>query len=186
MLPLLHGSAQECVQAREQNSKHTLLLVNGLLSLVASLRGLGCVCGLLAQMVVVVDDENRENEGDLIMAGALVTPESMAFIVKHTSGLVCAAAAPHILDRLEIPLMVNSSQNEDAMRTAFTVSVVSLTSLCRGRSILTRLLRQHGDLEPGRGRCVWHCLHHACCKCVHCIFQWQESLVSLLLAGRTR
>ena len=76
-------------------------------------------------MVVVMDAEDRENEGDIIMAASHATAEKMAFIVRHCSGLVCVAAPGAILDRLEIPLMVPPAFNHDSMGTAFTVSVVS-------------------------------------------------------------
>ncbi|KAK7246727.1 hypothetical protein RIF29_41597 [Crotalaria pallida] len=75
------------------------------------------------KMVVVVDDEDRENEGDLIMAAQLATPEAMAFIVKHGTGIVCVSMKEEALDRLELPLMVNSKDNTDKLRTAFTVTV---------------------------------------------------------------
>jgi len=72
-------------------------------------------------IVVVVDDEDRENEGDLIMAADAVTPEKIAFFVNHTSGLICAPLTPERLEELELPLMV--AANTEAQRTAFTVSV---------------------------------------------------------------
>ena len=75
-------------------------------------------------MVVVVDDEDRENEGDLIMAAQLATPEAMAFIVKHGTGIVCISMKEEDLERLELPLMVNSQYNDEKLRTAFTVTVV--------------------------------------------------------------
>ncbi|KAK7331736.1 hypothetical protein VNO80_28474 [Phaseolus coccineus] len=75
------------------------------------------------KMVVVVDDEDRENEGDLIMAAQLATPEAMAFIVKHGTGIVCVSMKEEDLDRLELPLMVNSKDNEEKLCTAFTVTV---------------------------------------------------------------
>ncbi|XP_051147166.1 bifunctional riboflavin biosynthesis protein RIBA 1, chloroplastic-like [Andrographis paniculata] len=75
------------------------------------------------KMVVVVDDEDRENEGDLIMAASKVTPEAMAFIVKHGTGIVCVSMKEEDLDRLRLPLMVNHKDNEEKLRTAFTVSV---------------------------------------------------------------
>ncbi|KAJ0743981.1 putative GTP cyclohydrolase II, 3,4-dihydroxy-2-butanone-4-phosphate synthase [Helianthus annuus] len=75
------------------------------------------------KMVVVVDDEDRENEGDLIMAASCVTPEAMAFIVKHGTGIVCVSMKDEDLDRLELPLMVTHKDNADKMCTAFTVSV---------------------------------------------------------------
>jgi 3,4-dihydroxy 2-butanone 4-phosphate synthase/GTP cyclohydrolase II len=80
---------------------------------------------LFVQFVVVVDDEDRENEGDLIMAASLATPEAMAFIVKHGTGIVCVGMKEEDLKRLSLPQMVRSQENEDKMVTAFTVSVVS-------------------------------------------------------------
>lgn len=75
------------------------------------------------KMVLVVDDEDRENEGDLIMAAQLATPEAMAFIVKHGTGIVCVSMKEEDLERLQLPLMVNDRQNEEKLRTAFTVTV---------------------------------------------------------------
>ncbi|MEY2437175.1 MAG: 3,4-dihydroxy 2-butanone 4-phosphate synthase / cyclohydrolase, partial [Acidimicrobiaceae bacterium] len=58
------------------------------------------------EIVVVVDDEDRENEGDLIMAAEFATPERIAFFVKHTSGLICAPITNQRADELDLPLMV--------------------------------------------------------------------------------
>uniref|UniRef100_A0A0A9DAM7 3,4-dihydroxy-2-butanone-4-phosphate synthase n=1 Tax=Arundo donax TaxID=35708 RepID=A0A0A9DAM7_ARUDO len=73
--------------------------------------------------VIVVDDEDRENEGDLITAAPKVTPEAMAFIVRHGTGIVCVSMKEEDLERLQLPLMVTTKENEDKLRTAFTVSV---------------------------------------------------------------
>lgn len=73
------------------------------------------------QLAVVVDDEERENEGDLIGAAELVSTEGIAFMVARTSGVLCVAMAGQRLDQLQIPLMVPA--NTEAMKTAFTVSV---------------------------------------------------------------
>ncbi|PSS26194.1 GTP cyclohydrolase-2 like [Actinidia chinensis var. chinensis] len=73
------------------------------------------------KIVVVVDDEDRENEGDLIMAASKVTPEAMAFFVKHGTGIVCISMEGEDLERLQLPLMV--ADNEEKLCTAFTVSV---------------------------------------------------------------
>jgi 3,4-dihydroxy 2-butanone 4-phosphate synthase / GTP cyclohydrolase II len=73
------------------------------------------------KMVIVVDDADRENEGDLIMAAEKATAEHIAFFVRHTSGVICAPMLGERLDQLEIPLMVRSST--DSLSTAFTVSV---------------------------------------------------------------
>ncbi|MEV6318160.1 GTP cyclohydrolase II [Streptomyces sp. NPDC051776] len=71
--------------------------------------------------VVVVDDENRENEGDLIIAAEMATPEIVAFMMTECRGLICAPMEGTELDRLELPQMVED--NTESMRTAFTVSV---------------------------------------------------------------
>lgn len=75
------------------------------------------------KFVVVVDDEDRENEGDLIMAGSMATPNALAFLVRHGTGIVCVAMKGEDLDRLKLPLMVEDKENEEALRTAFTLSV---------------------------------------------------------------
>ena len=78
---------------------------------------------------MVVDDEDRENEGDLIMAASLATPEAMAFIVKHGTGIVCVSMKGEDLERLQIPLMVTQKDNDEKLSTAFTVSVVCVLFL---------------------------------------------------------
>ncbi|XP_027365870.1 bifunctional riboflavin biosynthesis protein RIBA 1, chloroplastic-like [Abrus precatorius] len=75
------------------------------------------------KLVVVVDNEDRENEGDLIMAASMVTPQAIAFIVKHGSGIVCVSMKGEDLERLQIPLMVTQKNNEEKLCTAFTVTV---------------------------------------------------------------
>jgi 3,4-dihydroxy 2-butanone 4-phosphate synthase/GTP cyclohydrolase II len=75
------------------------------------------------EFVLAVDDEDRENEGDLIMAAELVTPEKMAFMIRYTSGVICMPLEGDRLDELQIPLMVQSGENTEVQRTAFTVSV---------------------------------------------------------------
>src|SRR5246500_2389807 len=72
-------------------------------------------------MVVVSDDDDRENEGDLFVPAALSTPEKMAFIIRHTSGIVCAPLAPEEAKRLRLDPMV--ALNDAPLGTAFTVSV---------------------------------------------------------------
>jgi 3,4-dihydroxy 2-butanone 4-phosphate synthase/GTP cyclohydrolase II len=73
------------------------------------------------EIVVVVDDEDRENEGDLIMAAEYATPEAIAFFLHHTSGYICAPVTEQRAHELELDLMVR--ENTESMRTAFTVSV---------------------------------------------------------------
>jgi len=71
--------------------------------------------------LVVMDDENRENEGDLIIAASHCSTEKMAWMIKHTSGYVCVALPGERLDELEIPMMVPN--NQERHRTAYTVTV---------------------------------------------------------------
>src|ERR671925_2405981 len=73
------------------------------------------------EIVVVTDDEDREGEGDLIVAASLCTPEKMAFIVRHTSGIVCAPVTSEDARRLHLDPMV--AANNAPLGTAFTVSV---------------------------------------------------------------
>ncbi|HZM31017.1 MAG TPA: bifunctional 3,4-dihydroxy-2-butanone-4-phosphate synthase/GTP cyclohydrolase II [Acidimicrobiales bacterium] len=73
------------------------------------------------EIVIVIDDEDRENEGDLIMAAEFATPEAIAFFLHHTSGVICAPVSRERARELDLPLMV--ANNTESMRTAFTVSV---------------------------------------------------------------
>jgi 3,4-dihydroxy 2-butanone 4-phosphate synthase/GTP cyclohydrolase II len=86
--------------------------------------------------VVVVDDEDRENEGDIIFAAAKATPELLAFTVRHTSGVICMPMLGEDLDRLHVPLM--TAQNTDRMRTAFTISVDARDGVSTGISAADR------------------------------------------------
>jgi len=73
------------------------------------------------RMVIIMDDEDRENEGDLIMAAEHATPEAVAFMIRHTSGIICVPMPEEHLARLDLPQMV--PVNSESHRTAFTVSV---------------------------------------------------------------
>src|SRR5579863_575999 len=73
------------------------------------------------EIVIVADDDDRENEGDLFVAASLCTPEKMAFIIRNTSGIVCAPLAPEEAKRLRLDPMV--ALNDAPLGTAFTVSV---------------------------------------------------------------
>ena len=86
--------------------------------------------------VVVVDDEDRENEGDLIFAASKATPELMAFTIRHSSGVICVPMPADMLDRLEIPLM--TPHNKDKLRTAYTISVDSRDGVSTGISAADR------------------------------------------------
>src|SRR3954452_23325192 len=86
--------------------------------------------------VVVVDDEDRENVGDLVIAASRATPELMAFMIRHSSGVICAPVTAPTLDRLGIPLM--TPHNRERMRTAYTVSVDARDGVSTGISAADR------------------------------------------------
>jgi 3,4-dihydroxy 2-butanone 4-phosphate synthase / GTP cyclohydrolase II len=88
------------------------------------------------KMVIVCDDEDRENEGDLTMAAELVTPEDINFMATHGRGLICLPMAEEILDRLEIPQMI--THNSSRMGTAFTVSIEAKDGVSTGISAADR------------------------------------------------
>lgn len=73
------------------------------------------------RMVIILDDEDRENEGDFIMAAEHATPEAVAFMIRHSSGILCVPMLNERLEQLDLPQMV--PQNDEAYRTAFTISV---------------------------------------------------------------
>src|SRR5688500_3267976 len=84
------------------------------------------------RMVVVCDDENRENEGDLTLAAQFATPEAINFMATHGRGLVCLALTPERCDELGLDLM--AAKNESAFQTAFTVSVEARDGITTGIS----------------------------------------------------
>src|SRR3984885_7264028 len=84
------------------------------------------------ELVIVADDDDRENEGDLFVAASLCTPEKMAFIIRHTSGIVCAPLAQDEARRLHLDPMV--ARNDAPLGTAFTVSVDARHGLTTGIS----------------------------------------------------
>ncbi len=101
------------------------------------------------EFVVVVDDEDRENEGDLILAAEKITPEKMGFMVRFTSGLICLPVEGARLDELQIPLMV--SENTDTMHTAFTVSVDVKRGTSTGISASDRAATVKAVADPSFG-----------------------------------
>jgi 3,4-dihydroxy 2-butanone 4-phosphate synthase/GTP cyclohydrolase II len=88
------------------------------------------------EIAIVVDDEDRENEGDLIMAAEAVTAEKMAFFLRHTSGVICASLPGPRCDELALPLMV--THNQEAQGTAFTVTVDLAGGITTGISAADR------------------------------------------------
>jgi 3,4-dihydroxy 2-butanone 4-phosphate synthase/GTP cyclohydrolase II len=98
------------------------------------------------EIVVVVDDQDRENEGDLIMAAEFATPEKLAFFLSHTSGLICVPMTGDRLDQLGLPLMV--SDNTESQRTAFTVTVDYRPGTTTGISAADRAATIRALIDP--------------------------------------
>lgn len=97
------------------------------------------------EMVVVVDDQNRENEGDIIAASQDVTPEIIAFMMNRARGLICVAMEGERLDALDIPLMVPN--NTEMHKTAFTVSVDYIHGTTTGISAADRAATVHALVD---------------------------------------
>jgi len=98
------------------------------------------------EMVIVADDEDRENEGDLTMAAEKITPEAINFMAKHGRGLICLAMTPERLDELEIPLMV--SKNSSRFETAFCVSIEARERTTTGISAADRAATVLAAIDP--------------------------------------
>ena len=98
-------------------------------------------------MVIVVDDENRENEGDLIMAAEKATPQSIAFMVRHCSGIICVPLEAARLQELNLPLMAPGES--DPMGTAFTISVDARRGTTTGISAADRAQTVRTLIDPG-------------------------------------
>lgn len=90
------------------------------------------------EIVIVVDDENRENEGDLVMAAEHVSTEKMAFVIRHTSGFVCVAMTEQRAATLDLPLMVPTASNAENLGTAFGVAVDAKDGVTTGISAADR------------------------------------------------
>lgn len=100
----------------------------------------------LGRMIVVVDDEDRENEGDIIAASQSVTAETIAFMMNHARGLICVAMEGDRLDALDIPLMV--PRNTESHKTAFTVSVDYIPGTTTGISASDRAATVRALVDP--------------------------------------
>jgi 3,4-dihydroxy 2-butanone 4-phosphate synthase / GTP cyclohydrolase II len=115
------------------------------------------------RMIIVVDDEDRENEGDLTMAASAVTPDAINFMVTHGRGLVCLAMPPERLDPLDIPLEVsdNSSRRDTAMCVSIDAKSGTTTGVSaadRARTIQTAIATDAGPRDlarPGTPKRRW-------------------------------
>ncbi|RLB11929.1 MAG: bifunctional 3,4-dihydroxy-2-butanone-4-phosphate synthase/GTP cyclohydrolase II, partial [Deltaproteobacteria bacterium] len=88
------------------------------------------------KMIILVDDEDRENEGDLTIAAEKVTPDAINFMARYGRGLICLALSPKLVDKLKLPLMVPN--NESRFGTAFTVSIEARQGVTTGISAADR------------------------------------------------
>lgn len=98
------------------------------------------------RMVILVDDEDRENEGDLVLAGEKVTPEAINFMATHARGLICLAIPPSQVQRLGLPMM--AANNGSAYGTAFTVSVEAREGVTTGISAADRARTIEVAIDP--------------------------------------
>ncbi len=101
------------------------------------------------RVVLVADDEGRENEGDAILSAELATKETVAWIVRNSSGLLCAPMSRDYADRLNLPIMVE--RNQDTRNTAYTVTVDAATGVTTGISASDRARTLHVLADPNAG-----------------------------------
>jgi 3,4-dihydroxy 2-butanone 4-phosphate synthase/GTP cyclohydrolase II len=90
------------------------------------------------KMVILMDDANRENEGDLIVVAEKITPEIMNFMIRHGSGIVCLSLTSERLKKLQLPLMVSADENTSSRGTPFTLSIDAKTGITTGVSAADR------------------------------------------------
>ncbi|MRG92659.1 3,4-dihydroxy-2-butanone-4-phosphate synthase [Polyangium spumosum] len=100
------------------------------------------------RMVILVDDEDRENEGDLCMAAERVTPEAINFMAKHGRGLICLTLEEEQVDRLELPMMSAPGRGGPPLGTAFTVSIEARTGVTTGISAADRARTIQVAIQP--------------------------------------
>src|SRR6187431_2699559 len=101
------------------------------------------------QMIIVVDDEDRENEGDLTIAAEKVTPDVINFMARHGRGLICLPMTGDRLDELRIPLMVQDEQNSARFGTAFCVPIEAKHGTTTGISAADRARTVLAAIDPG-------------------------------------
>ena len=102
----------------------------------------------LGEFVIIVDDEDRENEGDLVMAAEFVTPEAINFCAREARGLICCPMAGELVDRLGLPMMVERDRNGSGFGTPFTVSVEAATGVTTGISAFDRARTVEVLIDP--------------------------------------
>src|ERR1051325_9891873 len=98
------------------------------------------------RFVILVDDEDRENEGDLVIATEKVTPQAINFMAKHARGLICLALTPERVEELHLPQQ--AVENTAAFGTAFTVSIDARRDITTGISAADRAMTIHVAIDP--------------------------------------
>ena len=101
------------------------------------------------KMIILVDDEDRENEGDLVLAAELATPEAINFMAMHARGLICLTLEGKRVDELQLPMMTSS--NRSPRQTAFTVSIEARTGVSTGISAADRAHTIRVAVDPSKG-----------------------------------
>ncbi len=102
------------------------------------------------RMVILVDDEDRENEGDLVIPAQFATPQALAFMMKHARGLICLALPPAQVARLELPMMATANQQRH--QTAFTVSIEAREGITHGVTARDRARTIAVAIDPASGK----------------------------------
>jgi 3,4-dihydroxy 2-butanone 4-phosphate synthase/GTP cyclohydrolase II len=105
----------------------------------------------LGKMVILVDDEDRENEGDIIVAADFITAEAINFMSKNARGLICLALHPDQVARLQLPQMVSDEKNSSPNKTAFTVSIEAARGVTTGISAQDRAHTVKVACDPNSG-----------------------------------
>lgn len=104
------------------------------------------------RMVILIDDENRENEGDLVIAAEHITAEKINFLSRHACGFICLALEQEHLQKINLPLMVTENENQTLFKTAFTVSIDAAEGITTGISAMDRahtiLTASHPEAQP--------------------------------------
>src|SRR5208283_4962160 len=100
-------------------------------------------------MVILVDDEDRENEGDLTMAAEVITPEAINFMAKYGRGLICLSLTPDRVEQLQLPMM--TTDNTSSFGTAFTISIESKKGVTTGISAADRSTTIKTAISPKSG-----------------------------------
>ncbi|MBT4741407.1 MAG: 3,4-dihydroxy-2-butanone-4-phosphate synthase, partial [Rhodospirillaceae bacterium] len=102
------------------------------------------------RMFILVDDEDRENEGDLIIPAQMATPDAVNFMATHGRGLICLALTPDRCEELNLPLM--EAHNQSRLATAFTVSIEAADGVTTGISASDRAHTISVAIDPNKGR----------------------------------